>query len=128
MKHTSIKINPGDDSSISHEVGQLSLDIYQTDKELVILAPIAGVKEKDLKVSITDDTLVIRGERSKKEEVSNENYFAKECFWGAFSRAIVLPEDINISKAVASFNNNVLEIRIPKSVKEKTKVLKIKAS
>lgn len=130
MKSSSIKIHPiysDDKTPLKKEVGQLSLDIYQTDKEIVILAPVAGVTEKDISISITDDVLVIRGERSAKEEVPEENYYTKECFWGNFSRSIVLPLETDTKKISASFENNVLEIRIPKTEKEHTKIIKIKA-
>ena len=94
MRHSSIKINPlNDREPISKEVGQLSVDIYHKDKEIVILAPRAGVEEADVKISITDDVLVIKGERRSREEVPENAYYTRECFWGNFSRSIVLPED-----------------------------------
>ena len=132
MRQSSIKINPIPSGStkaapLKKDVGQLSVDIYQTDQEIVVLAPIAGIKKEEIKISVTDDVLVIRGERDYKEEVKEEDYYIKECFWGAFSRAIVLPLEADIKKISASFDNNVLEIRIPKSEKEKTKIIKIKA-
>ncbi|MBD3361026.1 Hsp20 family protein [Candidatus Peregrinibacteria bacterium] len=130
MKNSSIKINPISSSEkvpIKKEEGQLSLDIYHTDNEIVILAPIAGVKIEDISLSITDDVLVIRGEREIKEEISEENYYTKECFWGNFSRSIVLPLEAETKNISATFENNVLEIRVPKSEKEKTKIIKIKS-
>lgn len=130
MKATSIKIHPlpsNDDEPMKKEVGQLSVDIYYTDKEIVILAPIAGVEKEKITLSVTDDVLVIRGERSAVEHVAEENYYTKECFWGNFSRSIVLPEEAETKEISASFNNSVLEIRIPKGEKEHTKIIKIKA-
>lgn len=130
MKPTSIKIHPLPSSEaepLKKEVGQLSVDIYRTDKELVILAPIAGVNKDDVKISITDDVLVIKGERPSHENVPEENYYTQECFWGNFSRAIVLPEEADTKNISASFENNVLEIRIPKAEIEETKIIKIQA-
>lgn len=130
MKNSSIKIHPlphNDTLPMKKEVGQLSLDIYHTDKEIVILAPIAGVSKDNIKLSVTEDVLVIRGERPSKEEVPEENYYTKECFWGDFSRSIVLPLEADTGNITASFDNNVLEIRIPKSEEEKTKIIKIKS-
>ncbi|MFH1284565.1 MAG: Hsp20/alpha crystallin family protein [Candidatus Peregrinibacteria bacterium] len=131
MNNSGIKIHPISDNALppaKKEVGQLSLDIYRTDKEIVILAPIAGVKKEDISISITDDTLVIKGEREPKEEVPEENYYTKECFWGNFSRAIVLPMEAETKKISAKFEENVLEIRIPKSSDtEKTKIIRIKS-
>ncbi|MCX6735246.1 MAG: Hsp20/alpha crystallin family protein [Candidatus Peregrinibacteria bacterium] len=130
MKPTSIKIHPlpsNDMEPLKKEVGQLSVDIYRTDKELVIIAPIAGVGKDDVKLSITDDVLVIKGERPSHENIPEENYYTQECFWGNFSRAIVLPQEADTKNISASFENNVLEIRIPKQDVEQTKIIKIQA-
>lgn len=130
MKPTSIKIHPlpsNEAEPLKKEVGQLSVDIYRTAKELVILAPIAGVGKDDIKLSITDDVLVIKGERPSRENIPEENYYTQECFWGNFSRAIVLPQEADTKNISASFENNVLEIRIPKAEIEETKIIKIQA-
>lgn len=128
MKPTSIKVHPISNSAqpAKKEVGQLSVDIYHLDKEIVILAPIAGVKKEDLHLSITDDVLVIKGERKEKEQVPEDNYYTRECFWGNFSRSIVLPEEADTKNITAAFEDHVLEIRIPKEEIEHTKVIKIK--
>ena len=130
MKDTGIKIHPipsSEKKPLKKEVGQLSLDIYHTDKEIIILAPIAGVKKEDISLSITDDVLVIKGEREPKEEIPEENYYTKECFWGNFSRSIVLPLEAETKKISATFENNVLEIHIPKTEIQQTKIIKIKS-
>lgn len=130
MKKDIIKIHPiiGDKKEpLKKEVGQLSLDIYHTEKEIVILAPIAGVTENDITVSVTDDVLIIKGERKSVEEITEENYYTRECFWGGFSRSIVLPVEADTKNISATFENNVLEIRIPKTEIEHTKIIKIKA-
>ena len=129
MNESSIKINPlpSDEKPMEKSVGQLSVDIYHTDEEIVILAPIAGVSKEDITLEVTDDVLVIRGTRPMQAEIGEENYFTKECFWGSFSRAIVLPEEAEIQKINASFELSVLEIRIPKGKVEKNRIIKIKA-
>ncbi|MEK7547821.1 MAG: Hsp20/alpha crystallin family protein [Patescibacteria group bacterium] len=130
MSQANIKIHPlpsGSSEPIKKEVGQLSLDIYQTDKEIVILAPIAGVGKENINIAITDEVLVIKGTRPSKEHISEDCYYTKECFWGDFSRSIVLPEEADTQNASASFENNVLEIKIPKKEIERTKIIKIKA-
>lgn len=130
MKPTSIKIHPlpnDNDEPLKKEVGQLSVDIYKTPTELVILAPIAGVSKDDIKLSVTNDVLVIQGERPLREAIPEENYYTQECFWGNFSRAIVLPEEADSKNISASFDNNVLEIRIPKGEAKETKIIKIEA-
>lgn len=133
MKESNIKINPvskeisKNDGPIEKEFGQLSLDIFQLEKEIVILAPIAGVREEDITISITDDVLVIRGVREQKFEIPEENYYTKECFWGNFSRSIVLPLEADVKEISAKFDLNVLEIHIPKGEIQKTQVIKINA-
>ncbi len=130
MKNSSIKIHPlphNDSEPIKKEVGQLSVDIYYTDTEIVVLAPIAGIKKEDIKLSVTDDVLVIRGERHQKNEIPDENYYTRECFWGNFQRAIVLPKEADTKDISASFEDNILEIHIPKEEIEKTKIIKIAA-
>ena len=131
MTNSNIKITPIHKSEIKKntplgkEYGQLSLDIFHLDKELIILAPIAGVKEEDINISVTDDVLVIRGTRQERFNIPEENYYTKECFWGNFSRSIVLPLEAETKYISAKFDNNVLEIHIPKGEIQKTQVIKI---
>jgi HSP20 family protein len=105
--------------------GQLAVDIYQTDTEIVVLAPIAGIKPDAVDISVTDQVLTIKGERHIDQEAREEDYVTRECFWGSFSRAIILPETANVAKIAANFENAVLEIRIPVIEKVKSKVIKI---
>lgn len=106
--------------------GQLSLDVFQTADQIVVVAPVAGVKANDLVINITDDVLTIKGIRSFQFNVDNADYFTKECFWGNFSRSIILPEAIDKSKVTASFKNGILTVRIPKVEKIHTRMIKIK--
>ena len=108
--------------------GQLSVDVFQGKDEIAIVALIAGVKPEDVAITITDDVITIKGERTNGTALKKEDCFIQECFWGTFSRSIVLPEDADTSKTEAAFNNNVLVIRIPRIEKVKTKVVKIKRS
>lgn len=103
--------------------GQLTIDVYQTDNEIVIKSTIAGVKPEDLDVSINNDMVTIKGERKNEESVSGENYYYQECYWGNFSRSVVLPVDIISEKAEASLKNGILTIRLPKA--DITKIKKI---
>jgi len=130
MKKSNIKIDTpvtseGNQPPIEKEIGQLSLDIFHTDSEIVILAPIAGVKADDVTLSITDDVLVIKGVRTPKFEVAEENYYTKECFWGHFSRSIVLPLEADVKDISANFKNGILEIHIPRIEIKKTNIIKI---
>lgn len=105
--------------------GQLTVDVFQNPSEIVIKSTIAGVTIDDLDISITNDMVTIRGERKKDEDVPAEDYFYQECYWGAFSRSIILPVDIEAEKAVAVFKNGILTIRLPKIEKIRTRKIKI---
>lgn len=105
--------------------GQLTVDVFQNPNEIVIKSTIAGVTIDDLDISITNDMVTIRGERKKDEDVPAEDYFYQECYWGAFSRSIILPVDIEAEKAVAVFKNGILTIRLPKIEKVRTRKIKI---
>lgn len=106
--------------------GQLSVDVYYLDSEFVVQAPIAGVSEEDIEINIENQMLTIKGERKQPEEDEEKNYFYQECYWGPFSRQVMLPEDISAEKAQASFKKGILTIRIPKIKKTKKKKIDIK--
>lgn len=107
--------------------GQLAVDVYQTGDDIVLKAPIAGVKPENLEITITDEVINIKGQRSQTEEIQRENFFAQECYWGSFSRSYVLPMAVSSDKATASLKNGILTIRIPKLEKTKTRTIEIKA-
>jgi HSP20 family protein len=108
--------------------GQLALDIYQNNDEIVILSAIAGVDEEDVNISVTDEVLTIKGKRHLDIRIPEEDYLTKECFWGDFSRSVVLPENADSESINASFKNGILRITIPKIEKLHTKVIRIKKS
>lgn len=106
--------------------GQLSVDVFQTASEIVIVAPVAGVKLDDLSINITDEVLTIKGQRNFQFNVSMSDYFTQECFWGNFSRSVILPESVDVSKVTSSFKNGILTVRIPKVERIRTRMVKIK--
>ena len=108
--------------------GQLAVDVFQTKESVVIKAPIAGVDPKQLEVAIAEDVVTIRGERVDDAQVERENYYVQECYWGAFSRSIIMPVSVNADKAEASLKNGVLTIAIPKVIQDKVKKIKVVAS
>lgn len=105
--------------------GQLAVDVFQTKENVVIKAPIAGVDPKALEVAIAEDVVTIRGERVDDSVVERENYYVQECYWGAFSRSIIMPVSVNADKAEASLKNGVLSISIPKVIQDKIKKIKV---
>jgi HSP20 family protein len=107
--------------------GQLTIDVYQTPSHIVIKSTIAGVKSEDLDITITNDMVTIRGKRQKDEEISTEDYYYQECYWGSFSRSVILPVDIEADHAEAALKNGILTIKLPKVEKIKTKKIRITA-
>lgn len=106
--------------------GQLAIDVYQTEDEVVLTAPIAGVDKDDLEISITDEVVNVKGERRQQQETVKENFYTQECYWGAFSRSYILPVPVDATKAEALMKNGILTIKIPKLEKSKTKTIDIK--
>lgn len=115
-----------EESFSSDAEGQLTIDVYQTDNDIVIKSTIAGVKPEDLDVSINNDMVTIKGERKNEEAVNAENYYYQECYWGYFSRSVVLPVDILAEKAEASLKNGILTIRLPKADTTKVKRIQVR--
>lgn len=112
-------------SSFSKDAeGQLAVDVYQTEDLLVIQSAIAGVKPDSIDISIEGDMVTIRGSREKPQEEEETNYFYQECFWGPFSRQIILSVEVDPSRTEASLKDGILTIRIPRIERDrKRKIL-----
>lgn len=106
--------------------GELAVDVYQTASAFIIESTIAGVNPEDIDVSLTPESITIKGKREKEERIKTENYIHQECYWGRFSRTIILPQEIDPDKVQASIKNGVLKITLPKLNKTKTKKIKVK--
>lgn len=94
--------------------GQLSIDVYETDKQIIIQSTIAGAQPKDLKISLHHDLLTIHGTRKQPQAISEEQYLYRECYWGEFSRSIILPAEVDSHKVEANIENGVLTITLTK--------------
>jgi len=103
---------------LEYQEGQLAVDIWQTEDEFVIQSTIGGVTEDDLEILAEGETIKISGQRKQTHEVPPENYLRQECYWGKFSRTIVLPEPIDEEKIVATLKNGILTIVLPKLKKK----------
>lgn len=113
------------DEWLPESEGQLTIDVYQTPTEIVIKSTIAGINPEDLDITITNDMVTIKGKREKDEEVTTGDYYYQECYWGAFSRSVILPVDVEAEKAAASMKNGILTIKLPKIEKVKTRKIKV---
>ena len=106
--------------------GQLSVDVYGTNDEVIIKSTIAGVKAEDIDISINNDMLTIRGQRNEDKDDKVDDYYYQECYWGGFSRSIILPVEVDPDQISASLKNGVLTVRLPKTKKAKNVSVKIK--
>ena len=112
---------------LSEYEGQLTIDMYQTKDNVIIKSTIAGVKPEDIDVTIANDMVTIRGERKRDFEASSEDYFYQECYWGSFSRSVVLPVDVDIDNVAADLKDGILTVILPKAAKAKAKKIKVGA-
>ncbi|MFA5386292.1 MAG: Hsp20/alpha crystallin family protein [Candidatus Paceibacterota bacterium] len=124
-------IEKGSEETIEPDIfdeseGQLTIDVYQTPTSIIVESALAGVNAEELDIAITAESVSIRGKREKIEKVEEKDYLYQECYWGRFSRSIILPQEIDPDRAQASLKNGVLKIVLPKLNKQKTKKLKVK--
>lgn len=116
-----------EDGEIDMEEGELSVDVYQTPTEIIIEAMVAGVKPEDLHLSITRDMVTIKGRRDGNTQITGDDYFYKELYWGTFTRTILLPHEVEIEEAEAVEKHGLLIIRLPKVDKARQQKLKVKS-
>ena len=116
-----------EEDEMEMEEGELSVDVYQTPSEIIIEAMVAGVKPEDLHLSITRDMVTIKGRREGNTQVTHDDYFYKELYWGAFTRSILLPHEVEIEEAEAVEKHGLLIIRLPKVDKARQTKLKVKS-
>ncbi len=105
--------------------GHLTVDVYQTPSEIVISSAVAGVDPDELDITATTESVSIKGERRREHEVRKEDYLHEECYWGRFSRTILLPEEVDPNHAIVRFKNGILTIRLPKTDFRTPKKLKV---
>lgn len=106
---------------------ELTVDLYQTPSEIIVQAMIAGVHPDNLAINITRDSITIYGKREENQSVGKENYFIQELYWGAFSRTISLPDEVNPEEAEAIEKHGLLIIKLPKIDKNKETKLRVKS-
>ncbi len=105
--------------------GQLTVDVFKTDDDVVIQSAIAGAKPEDIDISVTNDMVTIRGKRLPEEDIDSSDYYHQELYWGPFSRSIILPIEVDSDKSKAAVRNGILTIRLPRLDKVKTRKIKI---
>src|SRR3989338_4565913 len=116
---------PAEDWDEEPVAGQLAVDVYETKEKLVVKGRVAGVNKNDLDVSISDNTLTVRGTLSSGVEDDVENYFLQECYWGEFSRSIVLPVPVKEDEIEAVLKDGVLTISFAKVKQDTVKKIQV---
>ena len=116
----------GNEEWLSDFEGQLNIDMYQTKDNVIIKSTIAGVRPDDIDITVANDMLTVKGSRKKDENIPADDYFYQECYWGNFSRSVIIPVDIESENIEADLKDGILTIIIPKAAKAKTKKVKVK--
>ena len=116
---------PTEDWDEEPVAGQLAVDVYETKEKLVVKGRVAGVNKNDLDVSISDNTLTVKGTLSSGGEEEVENYFLQECYWGEFSRSIVLPVPVKEEEIEAVLKDGVLTISFAKLKQDTVKKIEV---
>ncbi|MDP2665680.1 MAG: Hsp20/alpha crystallin family protein [bacterium] len=115
------------DDDLAEMEGQLPVDVHQTGSDIIIRAFVAGVRPDELSISISRDRVEIEGSRMEREQVSGPDYFTRELFWGSFTRAIMLPQEVDVEASSASAKDGLLTIILPKLDKARQTKLRVKA-
>ncbi len=107
--------------------GQLLVDVYQTSDQMIIKSTISGVKPENLFISLNKDILTIKGKREPDTLINESECLLQECYWGSFSRTLILPEEVDNKKMEAVLENGVLTISLEKIYKNQKIKIKIKS-
>ena len=110
-----------------NDEAELSIDVFQTPTDIIIQTMVAGVKPEDLELSVSRDMITIRGKREESRTIDEDNYFAKELYWGKFSRTISLPAEVEPEEVEATERHGLLTIKIKKVDKEKRNNERVKS-
>lgn len=110
-----------------NQEAELAVDVYQTASEIVIQTMVAGVKPDDLDLSVARDIVTIKGSREEGRNIDEDNYFAKELYWGKFSRTISLPQEVEPEEVDATERHGLLTIKIKKVDKGRKNAVKVKS-
>ncbi len=105
--------------------GELVVDVYQTDEDIVIQAPIAGISKEDIEIITEKDMITIRGKRNRPSGDEIHDFFIKECYWGSFCREVILPEETDPSRIKATMESSILTIRVPRIEREKRRKVEL---
>jgi HSP20 family protein len=109
------------------DASTLAVDMYETEGEVMVKASLPGLKPEEVDITITGNSLEIRGETKEETEEKRGDYYYKERSFGTFQRSLTLPVEIKADEAEATFENGVLTLKMPKAEQAKAKQIKIQA-
>jgi len=119
---------PGQRAETAPMVWQPAIEAYETDHDVVIRAELPGINPNNVEISVTGETLTIKGSSRAEQEEKHRNYHRRELRYGAFARSLTLPSGVQGDQAKASFRNGILVIRVPKNERAKPKSVKVEVS
>ena len=107
--------------------GELSLDVFQTPEDIIVRTMIPGVRKDDMDISISRDSITIKGSRKEEKIIPDQDYVVRELYWGTFSRTVQLPHEVDIEHAEATESQGMLTIKLPRIDKDRQTKLRIKS-
>jgi len=105
-----------------------NVELINRDSEFLVRVELPGMDKKDIDLTITDDTLTIKGEARRSEEFKDEDYYLSEISYGRFARTITVPAEVDSDRAKARFQNGILEVTLPKKKEAKPKEIKVEVA
>jgi HSP20 family protein len=121
-------VSPTSWRSVRGEQLNPALDVHETPDELVVTASLPGMKPEDVEITITGQTLTLRGELKEDESIQREQYLYRERRFGSFSRQVQLPTRVEGDRAEATFEHGILRLAIPKAEEVKPRQIQVRAS
>jgi len=122
---TRVKITALAQEEDDDQEAQLAVDVYETDNAIFIKTMTAGVKKEDLEITVSRESITIRGRRENDSKSYQNEYHIQELYWGLFSRTIDLPDEVEIEQAAATEHHGLITIKLPKFDKKRKATLKI---
>jgi HSP20 family protein len=104
-----------------------AVDVFDTKEAVVLKAELAGVKPEDIQIEVEDNVLTIKGERRLEEKVEEDRYYRVERRFGSFQRSLALPQGVKAEDIQASYEDGILEVRVPKAEEEAPKKIIVTA-
>ncbi len=124
-KENTEKKSSSKEKPLFKKAGELAVDVYSTEKNIIIQAPVGGVKKDDLEIVTEKDMVIIKGNRERPKDEEIVDFYTNECFYGFFRREVVLPEETDPSRLEADIKEGVLTIKAPKIEREKRRKVEI---